>query len=275
MSYNYELKQTIFYLDNISVGYSGKGVLKNVTIVEKDVVREGVKATGQVIAVVGRSGRGKSTLFRALSGLDKPISGRVLISTSMPGQPEAAKEVAEGDVGFVDQKYTLFRHKTVNQIMFYALKKCMLPKEEKTKLIDEQLTKWGLIEHKDKYPCELSGGQRQRTAIIEQLLTSKHFMIFDEPFSGLDVGNIESVKEAFELIQSSDELNTIIFSTHDLHLATELADVIYLIGHPEGVTDYSTVVQKYDLKEMGIAWTSFGPAHLELVSKIKTDMLNS
>ena len=100
-------------------------------------------------------------------------------------------------------------------------------------------------------------------------------MIFDEPFSGLDVGNIESVKEAFKIIQDSDELNTIIFSTHDLNLAVELADMIYVIGHPEGVTDYSTIVAKYDLKELGLAWTEFGSEHIELVKKIKTDMLNS
>jgi polar amino acid transport system ATP-binding protein len=121
----------------------------------------------------------------------------------------------------------------------------------------------------------LSGGQRQRTAIIEQLLTSKHFMVFDEPFSGLDVGNIQSVRDAFDLILSSDELNTIIFSTHDLKLAVELADVIYVIGHPEGVTDYSTIVNKYDLKELGFAWTAFGSQHLELVNKITTDLLKS
>jgi polar amino acid transport system ATP-binding protein len=271
----YELKQTILCLDQVSAGYEGKAILKDVSLVEKDVVREGIAATGQIAAFLGRSGRGKSTLFKVLTGLSKPISGRVLITCSKPNEPEAAKEVGEGDVGFVDQKYTLFRHKTVYQIMQYALKKSKTTAEEKKKNIDEQLTKWGMIDHKDKYPCELSGGQRQRTAIIEQLLTSKHFMVFDEPFSGLDVGNIESVKQAFELILSSDELNTIIFSTHDIKLAVELADVIYIIGYPEGITDHSTIVNKYDLKELGFAWTKFGPDHLELIESIKADLLKS
>ena len=274
----YELKQTIFYLDNVSAGYDNVPILKGIHMVEKNIVREGIEKTGQIIAVVGRSGRGKSTLFRVLTGLDKPLEGRVLITKSKPDEPESAKEVSEGDVGFVDQKYTLFRHKTVFQIMKYALKKNPInhnTKAENDKIIYESLSKWGLMEHKDKYPCELSGGQRQRTAIIEQLLTSKHYMIFDEPFSGLDVGDIESVKEAFKIIQDSDELNTIIFSTHDLHLAVELADMIYVIGHPDGVTDYSTIIKKYDLKELGIAWTEFGSEHVELMKKIRTDMLNS
>ena len=277
----YELKQTILYVDNVSIGYDeGKPVLKNVTMVEKDVVRPGVESTGQIIAVVGRSGRGKSTLFKVLTGLYKPTTGKVLITNNEDtNQPESAKEVTEGMVGFVDQKYTLFRHKTVFQILMYALNMCKVRKNQsivdKTKIINDQLEKWGLLEHKDKYPCELSGGQRQRTAIIEQLLTSKHFMIFDEPYSGLDVGNIETVKESFDLILNSNELNTIIFSTHDINLAVEMADSIYVIGHPEGITDYSTVIKHFDLKEMGIAWESFGPNHLTLVKEIKELLLKS
>jgi len=272
---NYELKQTILCLTNVSAGYGEKIILKGVNLIEKDVVRLGISATGQVIAVVGRSGRGKSTLFKVLTGLAKPIEGQVLITDCTTEIADDAKEVAEGDVGFVDQKYTLFRHKTVLQIMNYALKGSKASKEEKNAMINDLLIKWGMIDHKDKYPNELSGGQRQRTAIIEQLLTSKHFMVFDEPFSGLDVGNIESVKQSFELIQSSDELNTIIFSTHDIELAVELADSIYVIGYPDETKAFSTIVKHYDLKEMGLAWQPFGLQHLELAKQVKVDLMNS
>jgi polar amino acid transport system ATP-binding protein len=147
--------------------------------------------------------------------------------------------------------------------------------EEKDALITEFLTEWGLLEHKDKYSCELSGGQRQRTAIIEQMLSSKHFMILDEPFSGLDVGNIEKVKTSFQKILDADEYNTIIFSTHDIRLAVELADSIYIIGFPEGVTDYSTVVKHYDLKAMGLAWTEYNDSHRAIYNDIKELLLKS
>jgi polar amino acid transport system ATP-binding protein len=310
---NYELKQTVFCLDNISAGYDDKIILKDINVCVKDIVREGVDATGQIIAVVGRSGRGKSTLFRIITGLMKPASGRVLITTSNPNEPESAKEIGEGDVGFVNQKYTLFRHKTVYQMLMYALKKSELSKTEKNNIVNDELIKWGLIDHKNKYPCELSGGQRQRTAIIEQLLTSKHFVIFDEPFSGLDVGNIQSVKDSFNMILSNNELNTIIFSTHDIRLAVELADTIFVVGYPnnqESTTieptttleptvgtkksfwklfkedikndekntsnvEYSTIIKTYDLKEMGLAWTTFGIEHLNLMEQIVIDLLNS
>lgn len=274
----YELKDTILYLDNVELGY-GEGsdykcVLKNVNLIEKDVVRNG-HVTGQVIAVVGRSGRGKSTLFKALTGLVKPRTGEVLITELDSVDATDAKNVSEGDVGFVDQKYTLFRHKTVEQIFNYALRKSKLTKEEKKETIDRYLGEWGLEKHRAQYPCELSGGQRQRTAIIEQIFSSGHFMVLDEPFSGLDVGNIRDVKRSFELIQNDHELNTIIFSTHELRLAVELADSIYVVGFPDETHEFSTIVKHFDLKEMGLAWQEFGPKHLDLVNEIDAVMMAS
>jgi ABC-type nitrate/sulfonate/bicarbonate transport system ATPase subunit len=277
---SYKAEETILYVDKLSVGYKDKNgkdkqILRDITIVEKDIVRDGHESTGQTIAFIGRSGRGKSTLFKALTGLLKPTSGQVLITDFKTADKSDAKEVSEGDIGFVDQKYTIFRHKTVYQICQYALRKSTLSKPEKEALITEYLTDWGLLEHKDKYSGELSGGQRQRTAIIEQMLTSKHFMILDEPFSGLDVGNIEKVKESFGRILSADEYNTIIFSTHDIRLAVELADSIYIVGFPEGVTEYSTIVKHYDLKAMGLAWEPYGNGHRQVVTEIKELLLKS
>jgi polar amino acid transport system ATP-binding protein len=271
----YQELDTILYVDKLCVGYGDKQILKDINIIEKNVIREGHSSTGQVIAFIGRSGRGKSTLFKALTGLIKPTSGQVLITDLRTQDVNDAKPIAEGDMGFVDQKYTLFRHKTVEDIFRYAMRKSNQPKAEKEEIITKYLEDWGLSEHRKKYSCELSGGQRQRTAIIEQILSSKHFMILDEPFSGLDVGNIEKVRVAFERIKDDNEYNTIIFSTHDIKLAIELADSIYIIGFPEGVTDYSTVVKHYDLKTMGLAWTEYNDNHRAIYNDIKDLLLKS
>lgn len=269
---DYQIGNTILYLDKVELGY-GEGsdykmILKDITIEEKDII-----GTGQIIAVVGRSGRGKSTLFKALTGMVKPRSGRIFISEDE--KDTKAVEVSEGSVGFVDQKYTLFRHKTIQQAWRSALRKTKISEKEKQDTIEKYLAEWGLTDHRDKYPCELSGGQRQRTAIIEQILSSGHFMVMDEPFSGLDVGNIQNVKNAFELIHKAHELNTIIFSTHDMSLAVSLADSIYVIGYPDEKREFSTIVAHYDLKKMGLAWQRFGPAHLELMEKIEADQMKS
>ncbi|AIY12784.1 energy-coupling factor ABC transporter ATP-binding protein [Cellulophaga baltica] len=275
---NYSSENTLLYVENLSVAYGDKTIIKDINLVEKDVIRTG-EVTGQVIAVVGRSGTGKSTFFKALTGLVKPTSGKVLIAdTTTENAQNDAKEVHEGDIGFVDQKYTLFRNKTVYEALLFALRNKEMPKEAKHEQIVTYLKDWGLEKAKDQYPCELSGGQRQRTAIIEQIFSSGHYMVLDEPFSGLDVGNIEDVKNAFKLITKSHEYNTIIYSTHDIELAVELADSIYVIGYPEidgKKMTYGSIVKHFDMKEIGLAWKEFGLGHLDIVKQIKTIMLQS
>lgn len=279
----YESKDVILRVENLSVVYDGKTIIKDISFEEKDTRRDG-KVQGQTIAFLGRSGRGKSTLFRSLTGLEIPSTGKVLVPdiakyNSDQGAIEL-KEVQEGEVGFVDQKYTLFRHKTVYQALHFAMRHSKKGGKENRAIIDRHLEEWGLTKVKDQYPNELSGGQRQRTAILEQLLSSGIFIVLDEPFSGLDVGNILNVKEAFQLVNESHELNTLIFSTHDIELATELADSIYIIGHPRlengELAAYATILKHYDLKGMDLAWKdTFSKEHLELVKEIKQVMLNS
>ena len=274
----HSFKESLLYVENLSVAYDEKIIIKDVTLIEKDVVREGIENTGQIIAIVGRSGRGKSTFFKALTGLVQPISGKILIKDFVSKEENAAKPVKEGDIGFVDQKYTLFRHKTVNQSLKFALRKTTLSEPEKDKKIKEYVHKWGLESCVDKYPNELSGGQRQRTAIIEQLFSSDQFIIMDEPFSGLDVGNIEEVKKAFDLLSSTSEYNTLLFSTHDIKLAIELAQSIYVIGYPTvngKLQDYGSVVAKYDLRDMGLAWREYGEEHRKLYKEIVHQMMIS
>jgi ABC-type nitrate/sulfonate/bicarbonate transport system ATPase subunit len=274
----FEFKETLLYVENLSVAYDGTTIIKDITITEKDVVRNGKESTGQVIAVVGRSGRGKSTFFKALTGLVQPNSGKILIKDFESKEENSAKEVKEGNIGFVNQKYTLFRHKTVAQTLKFALRKSKLSEAEKEKKIKEYVKDWGLENCVDKYPNELSGGQRQRTAIIEQLLSSDQFLVLDEPFSGLDVGNIEEVKQSFDLLCNLSEYNTIIFSTHDIDLALKLAQSIYVIGYPTingDKKDYGTVVAKYDLREMGLAWKEYDEKHDKLYKEIVHQMMNS
>ncbi len=282
MATKYEQKDTILHVENLSVAYGEKVIISNIGFSEKDNVRPD-KHQGQTIAFLGRSGRGKSTLFRILTGLEEPTTGMVLIpdyEKEIVNGQQPAKKVKEGDVGFVDQKYSLFRHKTIFQSLKFAYRDAKLSAAEKDEKINQYLHDWGLNNCKNQYPNELSGGQRQRTAILEQLLSSGFYMVLDEPFSGLDVGNIQNVKDAFKLINDSHELNTIIFSTHDIELAVELADSIYILGYSKKndntLSQTGTILKHFDLKEMGLAWQDeFTTHHLELVKEIKEIMLAS
>lgn len=274
---DYTLGDTILYVENLNVQYDGVDIIKDVNLIEKDVIRPD-QTTGQIIAFVGRSGRGKTTLFKALTGLVKPNAGQILIPEH--DNPSIAKIVCEGDVGFVDQKYTLFRNKTVEETLIFALRSSTLTKEEKNLKIKNETDEWGLNGMLHKYPNQLSGGQRQRVAILEQMFNYERFIIMDEPFSGLDVGNIEKVKESFDLISKSNEFNTIVFSTHDIKLAVTMADSIYVIGNPtdeKGIRkNYGTVIRNYDLKQLGLAWgNEYTMAHMDIENKIREDLLNS
>jgi polar amino acid transport system ATP-binding protein len=275
---DYQLGQTLLFVENLSVVYDGVTIIKDINIIEKDVTRKGVDATGQTIAIVGRSGRGKSTLFKALTGLITPATGKILIKDFDSKAEDAAKNVVEGDIGFVDQKYTLFRHKTVMQTLKFALRKKSMSESEKDKKIKTYIEKWGLESCADKYPNELSGGQRQRTAIIEQVFSSELFIILDEPFSGLDVGNIEEVRKTFQLLNNSSEYHTAIFSTHDIELAIEIAQCIYVVGYPTikgEKQNYGTIIGKYDLREMGIAWKENAEERKKLMAEIVHQMMLS
>jgi ABC-type uncharacterized transport system ATPase subunit len=99
-------------------------------------------------------------------------------------------------------------------------------------------------------------------------------MILDEPFSGLDVGNIEKVKLSFDKISAANELNTIIFSTHDIRLAVELSDSIYILGKHGEETSCATIIKHYDLKAMGLAWEPFNDGHRKLHHEIHDLVLN-
>jgi ABC-type multidrug transport system ATPase subunit len=271
----YSLAEDLLVVENVKVMYGNKTIIRDIgtpqiPFVIKDIKREHIQQ-GQTVAVLGRSGRGKSTLFKALTGIIQPAHGTIKI-------PDAKREnvfrpVKEGDVGFVQQNFPLSRNQTVLQMLQNAASQGDIPENERKDIIDTQLENWGLKQQRNLAPNQLSGGQKQRVAIIEQLLCSHHYVVFDEPFSGLDVCNIDDVCASFRQITTSHEINTIIFSTHDIELAVGLADEIYIVGYEQNTNgefiEGGTVVGYYDLKKLNLAWQQFGAGQRDLVDMIK------
>jgi ABC-type multidrug transport system ATPase subunit len=271
----YTVSEDLIIAENISVVFGNKTIIRNIgtpqiPFVIKDVHRSNVHQ-GQTVAVLGRSGRGKSTFFKVLTGIINPNTGSVKI----PDQKNIGsyKSICEGDVGFVQQNFPLSRNQTVYQMLEDAAKQGGITGQAAEGIINDQLKDWGLVDQKNNAANQLSGGQKQRVAIIEQLLCSHFFMVFDEPFSGLDVINIDDVKESFRKITTSAEINTIIFSTHDIELAVELADQIYIIGYEQNTSNQfepgGTIVGYYDLKQLNLAWQDYSSDHRDLAEMIK------
>jgi ABC-type multidrug transport system ATPase subunit len=275
----YSETKCLINIENIGVAYGKKVIIRDIgnekiPFKVMDVHREGMEQ-GQVIALLGRSGRGKSTFFKCLAGLITPTTGNIKI----PALDNSFKTVKEGDVGFVQQFYPLSRNQTTFQMLRDAAKQGKYNNTEAEKLINDYLENWGLMPQKHLYPNQLSGGQKQRVAIIEQLLCSHHFIILDEPFSGLDVVNIEDVKESIKKLTLQNETNTVVFSTHQIEIATALADSIYLLGYENdndgSPLDGGTLLAHYDLKKMGIAWKEYNEEHFKLTKNIKEAMMKS
>ncbi|WP_462250888.1 ATP-binding cassette domain-containing protein [Ferruginibacter sp.] len=271
----YTLAEDLLVVENLSVAYCNKIIIRDIgttqiPFVIKDIQRANMQQ-GQTVAVLGRSGRGKSTFFKAITGIIQPNMGTIKIPDYK--QQGNFRTVKEGDVGFVQQNFPLSRNQTIYQMLQNAAAQGKIDAAERNSIINYHIENWGLKEQRNLAPNQLSGGQKQRVAIIEQLLCSHHFMVFDEPFSGLDVCNIEDVRDSFRKITTSNEINTIIFSTHDIDLAVELADQIYIIGYEQNTQGQflpgGTLVGYYDLKKMDLAWQDFSAGHRDLVDMIK------
>lgn len=247
---NYSFGKSLLKIDNVSLEYDGRPVLSGVTAEVRDILVPG-KVQGQVVGILGPSGCGKTTLFRIIAGLHAPTSGRVSVNGF-------DRPVQAGEVGVVAQSYPLFEHRSVlSNLMLGARKKEKDAKVAHDKVM-EFLNEFGLADKYNLYPAQLSGGQRQRCAIIQQILCSEHFLLMDEPFSGLDLIMLEKTCELIAKVANMDDLNTIIVVTHDVTAACSVADHLWLMGHApaaNGVASSgSSIVKQYNLIDQDLCW---------------------
>jgi polar amino acid transport system ATP-binding protein/sulfate transport system ATP-binding protein len=235
-------KETLLRIENVSLTYGNRQILKNVNGEIKNNVGH-----GQVVGLLGPSGIGKTQLFRILSGLQKPTTGTVRIT-------EKNIEVTPGSVGVVAQNYPLFAHRTViSNLLLAGRNRKDTP--EKARIF---LERFDLKAQTHLYPSQLSGGQRQRIAIIQQLLCSEHFLLMDEPFSGLDPLMIDEICTLITEVANLHELNTIIVITHDHRAAIKVSDILWLMGRDRDENNKAIpgayIKHTYDLVENGLAW---------------------
>jgi len=249
-STQYTLGQTLLKVENVCLEYDGRPVLKNVNAEVRKIIVPG-RVQGQVVGILGPSGCGKTTLFRIIAGLMPPTSGQVSVNGF-------DRPVRAGEVGVVSQSYPLFDHRTVlGNLMLGAQQKEQNAKVARDKVM-ALLREFGLEDKFNLYPAQLSGGQRQRCAIIQQILCSEHFLLMDEPFSGLDLLMLEKTCELIAKVADMDDLNTIIVVTHDVTAACSVADHLWLMGRDSDANGNkipgSRIVKEYNLIERDLCW---------------------
>ncbi|MDQ2771055.1 MAG: ATP-binding cassette domain-containing protein [Bacteroidota bacterium] len=265
----------ILTLDNISLSFHGEVILRDINARILDVIRPDMHQ-GQVVGFYGRSGIGKSVLCRIMAGLMAPSSGRVDVGL-------AQQAVRPGMVGFVQQRYPLFGHRTLFDNLLVAAQRKHAP-EAARQHVETYLERFGLAAHRRKYPALLSGGQRQRAAIAQQLLCSDHLILLDEPFSGLDVAMIDEVKRIIVEVTTMDELNTVVIVSHDLTTTTALSDTLWLLGRERDASGQflpgATISShhQYNLAKMGLAWhpnVEAEPEFAQFVAELKEEIRGS
>ena len=181
--------------------------------------------TGQLTALLGPSGGGKSTLLRIIAGLDSCDTGTVTIE----GREATRLPARKRNVGFVFQHYAVFKHMTVAKNVAFGLEIRKRPKAEITKRVDELLELVHLGQFRDRMPAQLSGGQRQRMALARALAVEPTVLLLDEPFGALDAKVRKELRDWLRRLH--DEVHTTtIFVTHDQEEALEVADEIVVIN---------------------------------------------
>ncbi len=187
---------------------------------------------GELMALLGPSGGGKTTVLRMIAGLELPTSGDVLIR----GRRVNDVSVQQRNIGFVFQNYALFKSMSVFHNIAFGLKvKKWRPAEARAR-IHELLELFGLEGLEKRYPHQLSGGQRQRVAIARALAPKPSVLLLDEPFGAVDAKIRQELREW--LVTMHNELSvTTVFVTHDQEEALEVAGriVIFSRGRLEQV----------------------------------------
>ncbi|GAA2131073.1 sulfate ABC transporter ATP-binding protein [Nocardioides bigeumensis] len=196
--------------------------------------------TGQLTALLGPSGGGKSTLLRIIAGLDKADSGTVSIegteATKLPPQKR--------NVGFVFQHYAVFKHMSVAKNVAFGLEIRKKPKPEIEQRVDELLRLVHLQQFSHRLPSQLSGGQRQRMALARALAVEPKVLLLDEPFGALDAKVRKELREWLRRLHDEVHVTTV-FVTHDQEEAMEVADEIVVINEGR-VEQVGTPDELYD-----------------------------
>jgi sulfate transport system ATP-binding protein len=181
--------------------------------------------TGQLTALLGPSGGGKSTLLRIIAGLEKADTGTVNIE----GVDATRMSPQKRNVGFVFQHYAVFKHMTVAKNVAFGLEIRHKSKAETRERVEELLKLVHLSQFADRLPSQLSGGQRQRMALARALAVQPKVLLLDEPFGALDAKVRKELRDWLRRLHDEVPVTTV-FVTHDQEEAMEVADEIVVIN---------------------------------------------
>ena len=209
-------------ISHLKKSYNGQPVLRDVNL---------TLAQGEVMAVIGPSGTGKSTLLRCVNFLERPESGTITLDGLMVDAARATQaqiHALRRQTAMVFQNYNLLRNLTaLENVMEPMVTVQRLPRVQARRRALELLDKVGLADKADFYPRKMSGGQQQRVGIARAMGGDAKVILFDEPTSSLDP---ELIGEVLAVIrQLAEEHTTMVIVTHEMKFAREVADTMIFL----------------------------------------------
>lgn len=206
-------------IKNLNKSYGDLRVLNDISVNIKK---------GEVIAIIGPSGGGKSTFLRCINRLEEPDSGHIKINGEDILNKKSDINKIRQKVSMVFQHFNLFANKNVLQNLTLApIKAGILDKESAERRADELLKSVGLSDKKFAYPHKLSGGQKQRIAIARSLAMEPEVILFDEPTSALDPEMIGEVLDIMKDVAAKGI--TMLVVTHEMGFARNVANRIFFM----------------------------------------------
>ena len=212
----------MIYISELSKTFSGQKVLNNLSLeIQK----------GEVVALIGSSGAGKSTFLRSLNYLEAPDSGRIKIEDFDVVFEHISQDqilTLRRKLAMVLQQFNLFGRKTALENVKEGLIVVKgLSDQEATKIAREELAKVGLSDRENHYPRHLSGGQKQRVALARALAMKPEVLLLDEPTSALDPELVGEVEKSIANAAKSGQ--TMVLVSHDMSFVAQVADKVLFL----------------------------------------------
>ncbi len=221
-------------LEHVEISYHNTSIIKDCSF---------TLPKGRILSLLGASGCGKSTLLKAIAGLLPLSSGKISLGDKVIASSNYNLAPEHRGIGMIFQDYALFPHLSVADNVKFGLHK--LSKAEQASKSQEVLALVKLSDYANRLPHELSGGQQQRVAIARALVCEPKVLLFDEPFSNLDVGIRHLLMHEIKQLLKSRQISAI-FVTHDKTEAFSMADDIAILdggeiiqfGEPQTLYDF-------------------------------------
>lgn len=225
------MKKVIVRLENFCKSYENKEVIKDINLEVYE---------GEFLTLLGSSGCGKTTILRAISGLDSVTSGKIYINdvdvTNLDPQ--------EREVNTIFQNYALFPLMTIEDNIGFGLKMKKVPKEEIKKAVKEMMELVHLEGYEKRFPSELSGGEQQRVSIVRGLINNPKVLLLDEPLSALDMKLRKQMQIELKQLQRKFGI-TFIYVTHSQDEALSMSDRIVVLNEGK-IEQIGTPTQVYE-----------------------------